>query len=508
MRTIQSYFNKSTAILCVAVALLVASCSKQLNILPESYPSPQTVYKDISGARAGLTGVYQQLQNLKKSEDYLVGVLGTDEARGSSFLAGWGGYWQHVYALSSYNNLYSPQNQVLQDTWRVLYNGVNNSNTAIASIAGIAGSADIKNEMIGEAKFMRSIFYFYLVQFYGAVPMPTEVQNPEAISKGGYPKSDSATVYRLIISDLQFAINNLQPKSANNVGMANQEAAETLLGKVYLTRHQYDSAKLVLAPLMTSTTVGLLSNYPDLFKESNENNKESLFEIQYSNDNGNTNGLANMFGGWYISNTKPGGGGEEAIPTDYYDNCFESLGDARRTASIHYQLIGSDGKDYAIIWAGWITASSPHFAKYDINAGDGAVNGGLSPHNVYYLRYADAVLMYAEATNELNNTSEALTYLNKIRNRATLPGYEVKLGHTPSQQEMRTELLAERMRELGMEGWRWCDLKRTGNLISYVTARNPIAGQYITTKHLLMPISSIEFESNGSLKPADQNPGY
>jgi hypothetical protein len=507
MQTKQSYINKAVAAIA-AISMLAGSCTKQLDIKPESYPSPQSVYKDAAGARAGLTGMYKQLQTWKKSEDYFIGVIGTDEARGSSFVGTWGGYWTHVAALSSYNSLYSPQNQVLQDTWSILYQGINNANVAIANIPAINATDDAKNKMTGEAKFLRSVFYFSLVQFFGSVPMPTEVQDPSAIAKGGYPKAPVDDVYRLIISDLKFAGTNLDPKSTAGIGLANQEAAQALLGKVYLTRGLYDSARMVLEPLMSSSSVGLMTNYADLFKEANENNKESLFEIQYSNDNNNTNNLANAFGGWYLPNTKPGGGGEEVIPTDYYDTCFESNNDARRTASIHFELIDGSGTDWITAYWWWGTAGKPHFAKYDINNGDGAVNGGRSPHNLYYLRYADAVLMYAEAQNELNKTSVALTYLNKIRNRATLPNWEIKLGHAPSQAEMRDELLKERMRELGMEGWRWCDLKRTGKLLSQTIAYNPDAAPNMTDKHLLMPISSKEFETNSWLTPSDQNPGY
>jgi hypothetical protein len=155
----------------------------------------------------------------------------------------------------------------------------------------------------------------------------------------------------------------------------------------------------------------------------------------------------------------------------------------------------------------WADVTKPHVKKYDITDGK-SLNGGLSSRNLYYLRYADAILMYAEVLNEQNGTSEALTYLNKIRTRAKLANWETVLGHTPTQQEMRDELLKERMRELGFEGWRWCDLKRTGKLIDQTKTYNPDATNYISNKNLLFPISSREFELNRSLKPSDQNPGF
>jgi hypothetical protein len=255
---------------------------------------------------------------------------------------------------------------------------------------------------------------------------------------------------------------------------------------------------------MSATNVHLLDNYADLFKEENENNAESLFEVQYSNENGNTNNIANTLGGWHIPNTYPGGGGHVVIPTDYYSGSFEN-NDERKDASIRYLFYDANGAQVDYWW--WADVTKPHVKKYDITAGV-SVNGGLSSRNLYYLRYADAILMYAEALNELNNVPGGLTNLNKIRTRASLASWESVLGHTPSQTELRAELLKERMRELGFEGWRWCDLKRTGNLISQTVANNPDAAPNMTQKNLLFPIPAKEFETNQALKPSDQNPGY
>ncbi len=247
-----------------------------------------------------------------------------------------------------------------------------------------------------------------------------------------------------------------------------------------------------------------MANYADLFVEKNENNIESLFEIQYSSENGNTNGQANTLGGWHISNVESGGGGHVVIPTDYYSNSFEA-GDARKDASIRYKFYDANGNEVDYWW--WADVTKPHVKKYDITKGE-SVNGGLSSRNLYYLRYADAILMYAETLNELNEPANALTYLNKIRTRAKLANWETVLGHTPTQQELRDELLTERMRELGFEGWRWCDLKRTGKLITSTKTNNPDATQFISDKNLLFPIPAREFELNRALKPSDQNPGF
>lgn len=504
MLTIMNRINKQLTLITVAVAMLAAGCSKKLDITPETFVSPEDLYKDEQGAIAGVTGIYRKMMDLNNGDYYFVGIVGTDEGKTSSFVPTWGGYWQHYDGINSYNSLMSAQNQLVQGAWNSLYKGVVNANTAIRYIPSSSASQRVKDRLLGEARFLRAVFYFKLVQFFGGVPLPTEVEDAVADANGGKPRSSVDDVFALIINDLKFAAEHLDSKGVAETGRVNKEAAITLLGKAYLTIKDYDNAKATLQPLMSVSNVALMTNYADLFKEENENNIESLFEIQYTNENGNTNGQANTLGGWHISNTDSGGGGHVVIPTDYYANSFED-GDARKDASIRYKFYDANGNVVDYWW--WADVTKPHVKKYDITKGK-SLNGGLSSRNLYYLRYADAILMYAEAVNELNETTEALTYLNKIRTRAKLANWETVLGHTPSQTELRDELLKERMRELGFEGWRWCDLKRTGKLISQTKAYNPDAAPYISDKNLLFPISSREFELNRSLKPSDQNPGF
>lgn len=487
------------------LVLLSAGCSKKLEITPETFVSPEDLYKDEQGAVAGVTGIYRRMMELNNGDYYFVGIVGTDEGKTSSFVPTWGGYWQHYDGINSYNSLMSAQNQLVQGVWSSLYKGIVNTNTAIRFIPTSSASQRMKDRLISESKFFRAVFYFKLVQFFGGVPMPNEVDDPVADANGGKPRSSEAEVYELIINDLKFAVEHLDSKGVAAIGKVNKEAAQALLGKVYLTRKDYGNAKTTLQPLMTATNVGLMDKYADLFNEDFENNKESLFETQYSKEFNNTNGQANTLGGWHISNKRSGGGGHVVIPTDYYSGSFET-GDARRDASIRYKFYDADGKEVDYWW--WADVTKPHVKKYDIKDNGGNVDGGVSTRNLYFLRYADAMLMYAETLNELNETGNALTYLNKIRTRATLVNWETVLGHTPTQQEMRDEILKERMRELGFEGWRWCDLKRSGKLIDQTKTYNPDATSYITQKNLLFPISAREFELNRALKQTDQNPGF
>ena len=213
--------------------VLFSGCSKQLDIKPEVFVSPEELYKDEAGITAGITGIYRQLLVLKRSDYAVVGMVGTDEAKMTTFVPTWGPYWQGFAAVNSYSPLMTAQNDVVQGFWINSYKGINNANTAIKYIQPSAVNEDFKARALGEAKFMRALFYFYLVQLYGGVPMPTDVDNPDAV-RDGYPRSTAEDVYKLVISDLQYAAEHLSSKGSNGIdaGHATQEAAIALLGKV------------------------------------------------------------------------------------------------------------------------------------------------------------------------------------------------------------------------------------------------------------------------------------
>lgn len=507
MSSTYKYSNLRRLLLgCMVIAgVAFTGCSKQLDIKPESFISPEELYKDEAGIKSGLVGIYRQLLELKRSDYVIVGMVGTDEGKTTGFVPTWGTYWQNFCAVSTYSTLMTAQNDVVQNFWVVCYRAIGNANVAIKYIQKAPVGDDIKNKAIGEAKFLRGLFYFYLVQLYGGVPLPTEAENPEADAKGGYPRSSADEVYNLIVSDLQFAITNLGPKAAGSAGRATSDAAKALLGKVYLTRKDYGNAKATLAPLLSATNGSLMANYADLFDEKKENNEESLFEIQFSNEDGNTCNIAQNLGAWQINDPRlPGAGGHVIIPTDYYFNSFET-GDKRKDATFRWVFYDKDGNLVDYSW--WGDVGKPHMRKFDITK-DVSVSASYSSRNLYYLRLADVILMYAEAQNELGETPGGLQQLNRIRTRAGLQSYETVHGAVPNQEQLRKELMMERMRELGFEGWRWFDLKRTGTLLAEVKAHNPDATPNMQEKHLLYPIPAREFENNAALQPSDQNPGY
>lgn len=512
----------------LAIVLLqgFSSCRKELNYTPEVFVSAENLYKDQAGAIAGVTGIYQQLQTLKKSDYQLIGNLGTDEVRACYQAQGYGAYWAGVVGLDVYDITFNSQNQDISGFWTGCYQGIANANGAIKYIPGIKNFADptVQGRLLGEARFMRALFYFYLVQMYGDVPMPLEDTNFD----NGVPRTAQQQVYAQIIADLKFAAANCWTKSklsANDVGRANVEAAKALLGKVYLTQHDYSDAKTTFEDLINSNQISLLQNYGDLFDGKHENNAESLFEIQYSTDNTNdVQSLQNLYGsyagppiaGETFDIHTPGYGGTVVMSTARYsDSLFDKKHDVRYLASINHDRYDANG----VTMSWWVDPGLPTVKKFDISTND--IDYTHSGKNLYYLRAADVFLMYAETMNELGQPQAALAPLNKVRERAFGNGnYDVK---STSQTALRDTILDERSRELGAEGWRWYDLKRTGTLVQRVKRYNdphrdfllknggtsdPHPVQNVSDKNNLFPIPLSELQNNRALGLKAQNPGY
>lgn len=516
-------------LIAASFLVLATSCNKQLNYTPEAFLSASQVYNSETGATAGVTGIYQQLQVLKASDYALIGIIGTDEARCTYQNQGYGAYYAGITGLDVYNIDFNSQNSDISGFWADCYAGIANANAALQYIPAINFSdASLKTRLMGEASFLRAVFYFYLVQLYGDVPLRLQGTSFSA----GVPRTPSDSVYNQIIADLKYAVANCWTRAQNpDVGRASIESSKALLGKVYLTLHQYAQAQTVFEDLINNNGITLLPSYPNLFNEAYENNVEAIFQVQYSQESGSTNNLANWFGfgdGPTGLNepeptiTTPGYGGNVVISTAWYADSVWEPGDTRYRGSITPMYFYANATDSSDNWSWWVDIGLPHINKYDIT--QSSIDCSHSTKNEYYLRSADVFLMYAEALNEQGQTQEALAPLNKVRNRAGLSNLETELGGVPDQVTMRSQLMLERTRELGGEGWRWFDLKRWGTLVSAVQMHdNPYAyysaptrngpsdphpPQDISAINNLYPIPLSELQTNKALTLNDQNPGY
>jgi tetratricopeptide (TPR) repeat protein len=376
-------------------------------------------------------------------------------------------------------------NSYLNDNWNHHYQCINRSNAIIGRIGSVNFTSEAtKNQYLGEALFLRGLAYFNLVRIYGDVPLVTkEISSEEAYA---LKKTPADEVYTAIVSDLTQA-GGLLPDSysGSNAGRAASGAAKSLLGKVYLTRKQYSEAARVLKEVIDGGQYALLPGYADVFRVENANHKESIFEVQYkANSQGRGSPFATLFtprtGNAGILLTGQGATQGYNRPTQDMINAYQT-GDLRKEASL--SATWTDGAR---------VNNDPYIKKYlsrQSNVSDGDANWIV-------LRYADVLLMYAEALNELGRAGEALPFLNQIRVRAGLASL-----NGLNQAQMRLALEQERRLELAFEGHRWFDLVRTGRAIAVMNSK----GFSISEKDLLYPLPQSQIDINPEIK---QNTGY
>jgi tetratricopeptide (TPR) repeat protein len=394
--------------------------------------------------------------------------------------------------------------------WQIHYQGVSRANTVIDIVPEIKMDETIKNRLIGEARFLRALFYFNLVRFYGDVPLLTSLKTSLTDAMG--PRTPKDQVYKQIIDDLTFAENNLpNTYAAADVGRATKGAAKILLGKVYLTMQNFQSCVTKLAEVLESEAAygyGLHENYKDNWEKATENGKESVLTIEYMESPGVGNGMMEMQGPKY---SIPGGfqaiginnANEADIPTrDLYSQFLDE--DTRKSETMRTEF-------FHVTTGAKVVSSIPLFVKY---WEDGEKIVGNCDVNFHILRYADALLMYAEALNETGQSAKAHDILNRVRTRAFKSASYNFIGL--SQADFRTAVWQERRLELAMEGHRWFDLVRTGRLVqrmkdhaayeASVAESNKVQiAQNVKDHMVLMPIPQRELDLNPNLV---QNPGW
>ncbi|MFY7889439.1 MAG: RagB/SusD family nutrient uptake outer membrane protein [Spirosomataceae bacterium] len=372
-------------------------------------------------------------------------------------------------------------NTMVYQFWQDYYKAIFNTNIVLNKIETASLDATYKDDVKAQMMFLRALYYFHLVQIWGDVPLvTTPITGDEAYSVLRSPK---AQVYDQIKKDLLFAIDKLPLASTiTKLGKASKGAAQTLLGKVYLTQGDKTAAASVLKEVYASNQYVLLPTYASLWGPTVKNTKESIFEIQYLG--GSTSApYSRYYQTFYPNNNFLGfyGSGMNQVTDDLY-NEFEAT-DPRRDQSIALGYNNGNtfiAQKYPIKW----THTS-------------AVLGGgnpLSNNNFMVFRYADVLLMLSEATGDP-------VYLNQVRARAGL----AKFGETGYPTSLYSSLdLAiehERRSELAIEFHRWFDLKRTNRAISVLTPK----GKAITADKLLLPIPQIVRSQNPNIT---QNAGY
>jgi len=486
-------------LIAVIIITMLNSCSDDYldkqpldTINTENYP--QTAEELI----AVVNGAYQPLQWPKL---YNLRMWTSDIMAGNS-IVGAGGGTDGIETQDMSNFIVQPDNAGVLDLWRGPWPGILMANIVLETAPTLDIDENIKTRSIGEAHFLRAHYYFILARYFGDVPLMT---SPLSSDDNLFPaRAPVNEVYELIVSDLLAAIEALPPKSSygqQDLGRASKGAAYGMLTKVYLTLENYQSA-VNMATQVEGLGYDLNDNYYDNFNIQNENSIESIFEVQYASDGGysfwdneNQASWASPFMGPRGANFVGGGYGWNQ-PTAEFMNQYEE-DDLRKAVTVLYEGCPDfDGLPYDSEYS--YTGYNVRKFLVPLSVVSSFDN---SPMNFPVLRYADVLLMKAEALNELGQTIEAEAYLNRIRNRAGLDDIQTGL----SQAQFRQAVLKERRMELAFEGQRWFDLIRVNNGQYGLDFLHSIGKTNAAQKHLLFPIPQIERDRNPNLT---QNFGY
>jgi len=392
-------------------------------------------------------------------------------------------------------------NNNLRDVWNWMFAGVNRANYILEFKDKIEFEG--KEVILGEASFLRAYYNFELLKWFGGIPLKVD-QRFAPGDELSIPRSTPAEVYALIESDLKYAVNNLE-YVAPQTGRVTKGAAEALLGKAYLYQNKFAEAATVLDNVINNGPYDLALDYATIFENDGENGVESVFEVQYTDAEGagfgclqcsegnvavGFNSIRNHTGPTYDS------GYSFNVPTQATVEVFEE-GDSRKEASI------LDINAWAVSTGATFGEGYEHTGYYnrkyiarkgDLNTGDQNLT---NPNNYRSIRFADVLLMAAEANNRGNvDDAKALAYLNRVRERAFGDSTH---NVTATGGALTTAIYHERRVELVGEGHRFFDLVRTGEAASSIEG-------FVAGKHELFPIPIEEIQfSNGNWA---QNPNY
>jgi hypothetical protein len=456
---------------------LFGACNK-LDETAYSNITPDNFFTTKNDVNAALVAMYRPLQSCcggPEQGGLFVLNLASDEGTSNNSL------W------SQYDNLtYTPGSaSEVRDIWGASYQSISSSNFVLDNeekIKKLDPDPVYVNAKLAEAKFMRAINYFQLVQMFGGVPLRTTLVN--RADQVNIPRSSEDSVYDLIISDLQFAEQYLPPV-AEMVGKPTKWAATSYLAKVYLTRKDYNDALTKATDVYSQGPYLILPQFADVFSVDNKNNAEVIFNLQYIRLNGQGMRIQDLALGSFnpYAYQATTGWGLSNIEHDMYAQY--NPGDDRISTTFAPYVNKPANK-----------VDSQYIGKWKDPNG---VSGDGHGTDFIMYRFADLVLEVAEAENEVNGPSvKAYTAINAIRTRAHLPNLTAAL----SKDQFRDSVLQERHLELNWEEWRWFDLKRTDRLKSTLIAD----GKTWDDKYYLFPIPQSEIDASNKL--ITQNPGY
>ena len=480
----------------IAIALLgfsFSSCSDFLEQNPQTDLSENDFYKTADDILSAVNGVYSSLEEGDIYGNwYVFGEIPSDNTRNQ--LSG------SVTTQNEFDQFYiDTQNSMIANFWKAAYKVINRTNTVLGRIDGIEINTELANRYKLECKFIRALMYFNLVRVYGDVPLVLkEISISESYDILREPKEN---VYNQIIADLKEAQDLPVSYSTAEDGRATQGAAKALLANVYMTLHKYAEAETILAEIINSGRYSLLENtpgslnidgYKNVFSPVNHNSKEGIFEIQflkggYGEGSNYANNFAPENSGTNV--VAVGGTGGNNIPEMDIYNAYEE-GDLRRDFSMSLGYY-DNRKNYE-----WVES------RYVCKFMDVPYQNNDASNNYPVIRYADVILMYAEALNQNGKTAEACKYLNMTRRRGF--GYQTTETspvdlQTTDKAQFALMVEQERRVELAFENHRWFDLIRTGRAVEVMKSK----GFSLNETNLICPIPQKQIDVNPKLTQND-----
>ncbi len=486
-------FNKIFLTLAFGAFILMPfSCGKKfLEEPPRKVTINDLLNNPQDGAQRLVGAVYNKLYDWQQHSFSWIGItsITTDDAdKGSE--PGDTGADKHELDNWTFN----PSSISFFEIWESNFQGIGRATYALKFLPEMNLSPAEKNRYMAEAHMLRAYFYFNLVRSFGGVPKIDRVLSSLEEIEVASVRAPSAEIYAFIESDLNAAIASL-PVSvpAAERGRLTKGAAQALLAKVYLYQSKWSAAKSMADAVINSGQYSLMTDYAKIWREEGEFSSESIWEV---NSIGTT--PSKGIEGYFVVQAPRGGGGLGwgfNTPTSDLANAYEP-GDVRKAATIIFS-----GQT---LWDGFVTnpgAPNPMYNyKSYVSKTAETFNGDdwNSNKNLRILRYAEVLLIKAEAENELNNLSAAQSALDEVRNRASLANTTAA-----TKDDLRNAIWRERRVELAFEHDRMFDLRRTGRAAAVLTAHGK---PYSSPKHDLFPIPQRQIDlSNNKLV---QNPLY
>lgn len=467
-----------------AAVFALGSCQGILDKEPIATLDAGSFFQSEADAVQALNAAYSPLlfNNRNGNFYWAFAVITADEA-----ITGGDGSRPGLVELDAFT--YTPRTEEFNAFWKLQYNGITQCNLVLDNLPKVEMNAARRDQIRGEALFLRSYYYFLLTQVFGDVPLITRILPPEQLKM---PRTPKAQIYALIQADCEEAASLLPAtQPASEMGRATKGAAYALAAKAFLYENKWDKVLEYTGKVKDLGVYDLMADYEANFRKETQNNAESVWEIQHAHLE---LGVGNFLNQWWMSRKLNGYGFAEA--TAAYFNSFEA-GDPRR----RFTVASNNEPYFGSIWKPSFSSTFYGPRKYlqDTASVSQPADGDI---NYTAIRYAEVLLWEAEALNELGRTAEAQVPLERVRARARAqaanPATALPPVMTADQVEMRQAIRQERKAELGFELHRFFDLVRWG------IAKDVLSG-FQAGKHEVFPIPQTEMDLNTQLV---QNPGY